>query len=165
VDTETRFVAPLPLPPAQPIRLGIAGADLLLAGRFEQWVPLVMADGASDESAVQLLVDVTSPPGQGGPRPSADLFSFTAKKVEQVAPNAHRARGVLRANGHSRATEVLLHSPVGHTPFLLATFQIERSRFPELWEALEERALSAAASGTKEMRPRAWLRLPDLAAA
>ena len=160
----------LPITPAaqagQSINLRIAGADLLLSGRFEQWAPLALAEG-KDESAVQLLLDVTSTPGgrEGKAKPATELFSFTSTSVESVAPQSYRAKGRLRSHGITRQTEVLLHSPVGHTPFFIMTVPIDRAIFGELWTELEDRAAMTAAGQERDMRPRAWLRAPDLAAA
>jgi hypothetical protein len=91
------------------------------------------------------------------------VLSFTASAVEPAGAQTYRVKGVLRANGISRTTEALVHSPVGHTPFLVLTLSLEPASFAELWEELEGRALVSAAQ--KEMRPRAWLRVPELAAA
>ena len=156
------------VPPAtqqgQSINLRIAGADLLLSGRFEHWVPLALAEG-KDEGAAQLLLDVTSTPrSRSESRPVSELFSFTSTSVEAVAPQSYRAKGRLRSHGITRQTEVLLHSPVGHTPFFIMTVPVDRTHFAELWSELEDRA-AVTVAGDKELRPRAWLRAPELAAA
>ena len=145
-----------------PIGLKIVGGDLLLSGRFEQWVPLAISNEGDGEGAVQLVVDVTShraaKPGAEDP----DLFSYASTRVERVGPQSYRLKGNLRAGEESAPVEALLQSPHAHTPFLVMTFSLDRNRFAPLWEALEGRA---AATGEHEMRPRAWLVAPDLAAA
>jgi hypothetical protein len=157
----------LRLQAVQPINLRIAGADLLLAGRFEQWVPLALAEGKGDgEATAQLLIDVTSTSRaqRKGDKQSADLLSFSATDVELVGPQSYRAKGKLRADGVTRPAEALLHNPAGHTPFLIMTLPIDRAHFAEVWSAFEDRA-AATPAGDREMRPRAWLRAPELAAA
>jgi hypothetical protein len=166
METQALPITP-PTPAGQSINLRIAGADLLLSGRFEQWVPLALAEG-KDESAAQLLLDVTSTPrSREGKtiKPATELFSFTSTSVESVAPQSYRAKGRLRSHGVTRQTEVLLHSPVGHTPFFIMTVPIDREIFGELWTELEDRAAVTAVANDRELRPRAWLRAPELAAA
>jgi hypothetical protein len=161
---ETQAISATPIPtPAQAIGLRIAGADLLLSGRFEQWVPLALAEG-KEEGAVQLLLDVTSTP-RGRRNDGRELFSFSSTEVEAVAPQQYRAKGKLRSGGVTRAAEALLHSPVGHTPFFIMTLPIDRAHFPDLWTEMEDRAAAAQDSADKDLRPRAWLRVPELAAA
>jgi len=161
---ETQAISAMPVAtPVQAIGLRIAGADLLLSGRFEQWVPLAVAESKS-EGAVQVLIDVTST-GRRSESPGRELFTFTSRDVESVAPQQYRAKGQLRADGVSRPAEALLHSPFGHTPFFIMTLPIDREHFPELWTAMEDRAAAAQGNDDKELRPRAWLRVPELAAA
>ena len=164
MDTQAVSATPVPAP-GQAITLRIAGADLLLSGRFEQWVPLAVAESNS-EGAVQLLVDVTSTPrGRRGDVAMPELFSFTSTEVEAVAAQQYRAKGRLKAGGVTRAAEALLHNPVGHNPFFIMTLPIDREHFPALWDHLEDRAAVAQGNVDKELRPQAWLRVPQLAAA
>ena len=145
-----------------PIRLQIAGADLLLSGRFEQWMPVLLSEAQEGPAAVQLLFDVTS---NGSARPESDLFTFKARKVEAVAPQSYKLHGTLASGGVKREVEALLQSPPGHTPFFVILFRLDPAAFPELWSVLEERVAGLEGSGQQELRPRAWLREPALAAA
>ncbi len=147
---------------AATVRLQIAGADLLLSGRFEQWMPVVLTAAEQGPSAVQILFDVTS---NRPARPGKDLFDFKTKSVEAVGPQAYRLKGTLSSGGVRREVEAILQNPPGHTPFFMVLFQIDREVFPDLWETFEEKVLRVEASGQQELRPRAWLREPSLAAA
>jgi hypothetical protein len=145
------------------IRLQIAGADLLLSGRFEHWMPVLLSTG--DESAlaaVQILIDVTS---NRSVRAERDLLAFKARSVEQVGAQAYKLKGSFSAGGVSREIEAVLQSPPGHTPFFVILFRIDPADFPGLWETFEERAARAEATGEEELRPSAWLKAPELAAA
>ena len=144
-----------------PVALKIAGADLLLSGRFAQWVPLVIEEGEG-EGAVQLVVDVTSHRSATPDAEHPDLFSYTATGVERVGPQSYRLTGNLRAGDESAPVEALVQSPHAHTPFLVMTLSLDRERFASLWEVFEGKA---AVNGEHEMRPEAWLVAPDLAAA
>lgn len=148
---------------APPIRLQIAGADLLLAGRFEQWMPVLLGEGEDGAlGAVQILFDVTS---NRSARPGGDLFSFKARSVEAVGPQAYRLKGTLRAGASSGEVEAVLQNPPGHTPFFVILFRMDPAAFPELWTAFEEKVAGVEGSGQQELRPRAWLKEPALAAA
>ena len=147
---------------ARPIRLQIAGADLLLSGRFEQWMPIVLSEEQEGASAVQVLFDVTS---NRSVRARSDLLFFKAKSVQAIGPQSYRLKGTLTADGVKREVEAVLQSPPGHTPFFMILFRLDREAFPALWDAFGDRAARLDASGQQELRPRAWLREPDLAAA
>jgi hypothetical protein len=147
---------------AAPIRLQIAGADVLLSGRFEQWMPVVLSEGQEGPAAVQILFDVTS---NRPARPGNTLFEFKTRSVEPAGPQSYRLKGTLSADGVRRETEAVLQSPPGHTPFFMILFQVEKEAFPQLWSTFEDKAASVEASGQQELRPRAWLWEPELAAA
>jgi hypothetical protein len=145
-----------------PIRLQIAGADLLLSGRFSHWVPVLMSEAQDGTDAVQILFDVTSNRVSG---PGSDLFTFKAKSVESVAAQSYRLKGTLTGGGASGEVEAVLQNPPGHTPFFVMLFRLNSQTFPAIWSALEDRAVGVQASGEQELRPEAWVREPDLAAA
>ncbi len=147
------------------IRLQIAGADLLLSGRFEQWMPVLLSTGDdANLAAVQILFDVTSNRSVA-PRAQGHLLSFKSKSVEAVGKQAYKLVGTLRAGGVSKEVEALLQNPPGHTPFFVILFRIDPQAFPGLWETLETRAAGLEEGSQEELRPRAWLRAPELAAA
>lgn len=167
MQPQTAAPAPAPRPVIPPVHLRIAGANLLLSGRFEQWVPLVMTAGQQGETegAAQILVDVTSTARDQGRARPADLLTFRARSVEQTGPQVYQAKGTLNARGATGPATAVLQSPEGHTPFLLVTLSFDRERFGELWQGLEDRVLAGNEGGKSEVRPRAWLRAPELAAA
>jgi hypothetical protein len=153
------------------IELRIAGADLLLAGRFLHWTPVTLIHGKGDEGLAQVLVDVTS--NRTAPkrtsRTGRPLFEFRAKSVKAAGRQTYRMTGAMKvttAEGtESGEVSAVLESPQGHTPFFAITFTIDKAKFAGLWSAFEERAAHAIASGQDELRPWAWLREPVLAAA
>lgn len=154
---------------AGPIRLQIAGGDLLLAGRFAHWLPLIVADGKEGEGAVQILFDVTSNRTRALVEADAgekeELFSFEATEVMRPSDQQYKIKGRLHAEGQTREVEAMLQSPAAHTPFFVMMFRIDKERFPGLWETLGDSADQALDRGQKELRPWAWLRAPQLAAA
>jgi hypothetical protein len=147
---------------AAPIRLQIAGADLLLSGRFSHWVPVLMSEAQDGSDAVQILFDVTS--NRAGAK-GTDLFTFKTKSVEPMAAQSYKLKGTLTGGGASGEVEAVLQNPPGHTPFFVMLFRLNREAFPEIWSALEDHAAGVQASGEQELRPQAWVREPDLAAA
>jgi hypothetical protein len=147
------------------IGLQVAGGDLLLRGRFSQWVPMVITNSPQNDGAqatAQILFDVTSNRSAPPVRGEHDLFSFKASEVEALAPHTYRLKGQLRADGRARTVEAVLQTPAAHTPFCVVTFPIDRERFPGLWATLEERV---SRTGQDELRPFAWPRAPELASA
>jgi hypothetical protein len=147
---------------ARPIRLQIAGADLLLSGRFEQWMPVLLSEEQQGVGAAQVLFDVTS---NRSIQAKDDLFAFKAMSVEAIGPQSYRLKGTLTAEGVKGDVEAILQNPPGHTPFFVILFRLDREAFPGLWGTLEDKAARVEASGQQELRPRAWLREPELAAA
>ena len=161
---ETQISSPNPPVAAAPrsVSIQVAGGDLLLRGRFRQWLPLVLADGGADgKGTAQILFDVTSTGAAPGPR-EPDLFTFTSASVSPLGEQSYKVKGQLRSEGHTRTVEAVLQSPPAHTPFFVILFPIERETFPELWATLEARV---ARTEQQELRPQAWLRAPELAAA
>ena len=152
----------------QAIRLDIAGADLLLTGTFEQWVPLVM-EGLREERPVQLLVDVTSSSSSSNSALAAntngELFAFEAKAIKRAQPSGHRVKGILTYGTQQAEAEVFLQAPAAHSPFALLSFDLPNSNFESLWKALGKRADAQAAFGGTEVRAQGWLRPPTVAAA
>lgn len=146
------------------IGIQVVGGDLLLRGRFAQWMPLVIANAPQNDAqaTAQILFDVTSHRTEASTKEDPDLFSFRATSVKRVAPQAYKVKGQLRSGGESRQVEAFLQSPAAHTPFFVITFPIEREGFAALWDTLEQRV---ARPGQTELRPEAWLREPELAAA
>lgn len=167
METQTAsqtVVAPHP----EAIELRVVGADLLLAGRFLHWMPVTLISGNNNEGMAQLLFDVTSnraaPKGRTTP-----LFEFKTTSVKAAGPQAYRLKGTLKV-GTGVSAEVgdidaTLESPRDHTPFFAMTFTLDRTKFESLWTAFEEKAASVIAKGQEELRPWAWLREPQLAAA
>jgi hypothetical protein len=145
-----------------PIRLSLAGDELMVSGRFDHWAPLALEGGPTGDGAAQIFFDVT---GMAGPRDLDDeLFSYAAHGVQKIGTLAYAAKGVMKRGDVEIPVEAVVQTPAAHTPFLVVTFSIPRETFPELWDQLA--AMVAAQQDTSiNMSPRAWLRAPTLAAA
>jgi hypothetical protein len=143
------------------IDLSIRGADLLLAGKFEHWVPLSLETGGKHGEA-QIVFDVTSP----GPAndTGGEVFSFVSTKARQVADGTYLAQGTMRRGDVERASRAMVQAPAAHSPFAVVTFQVAETVFPEVWEELSARVASQQEPNA-EVRPRAWLLAPVVAAA
>jgi hypothetical protein len=142
------------------VQLSITSKDLVIAGRFDHWLPVAM-EGNGAEGAVQVLFDVT---GLSTRQEDGELFSFEATKVKRVNAQSFAVTGLLKQGEVERTVEALVQTPMAHTPFVAITFPLDATAFPELWGDL-----SALVSGHNDnavpMSPRAWLRAPALAAA
>jgi hypothetical protein len=149
----------------RPINLKVAGADLLLSGRFDHWRPVGVSNWEDGRASAHLLFDATATAGRAATRNNPDLLSFVAKTVEPVDPNTYKAKGALRADGRQRMVDAIIQTPTGHSPFFFLTLGLEREVFSGLWTELQVLASQTVTGGEAEMRPRAWLRLPVLAAA
>lgn len=134
---------------------------MLLAGKFEHWVPLSLETGGKHGEA-QIVFDVTSP----GPAndTGGEVFSFVCDNARRVADGTYLARGTMRRGDVQRASRAMVQAPAAHSPFAVVTFQVAETVFPEVWEELSARV--ASQEGAKgEVRPRAWLLPPAVAAA
>lgn len=165
MEMSTTKTLPPVASPAAAIELRIGGADLLLAGRFLHWMPVTLIHGKDNEGLAQVLFDVTSNRAADDDRGARPLLQFHATSVKSTGPQSYRLKGRIKAGTLSSETEALLESPRGHTPFFAITFTIDREKFADLWSAFEDRAADAVAAGEQELRPWAWVREPQLAAA
>lgn len=143
-------------PPADPLWLSINGEELMLAGRFDHWVPVAIEEGGT-EGAVRMFIDVTGM-AAAEPHPAGVLFSFTARTVERVGPFAWVATGLLRRGNRQRRVKALIQVPAAHGPFVAMTFNIDRERFADVWGTVA--GLLAGRREGEHMAPRAWLRAP-----
>jgi hypothetical protein len=142
------------------IELSIRGKDLMLSGKFQHWVPLALQTGGK-QSEAQLLIDVTSP---GPANDTAELFSFASDRVKRVGEGAYLVKGVLREGDLQCPADAMVLAPAAHSAFASITFQVDEATFPEIWRELSAR-LAVEHGGDVEVRPRAWLVAPALAAA
>jgi hypothetical protein len=143
------------------IRLAINSKELMVAGRFDHWLPVAM-EGNGAESAAQLFFDIT---GMARRPDDEELFSFEATKVKRAGDLAFIATGTLRQGETERTVEAVIQTPMAHTPFLAITFPLEQSAFPEIWADLAALVAGPRPEGGVQMTPRAWLRVPTLATA
>jgi hypothetical protein len=159
IPTPPVAAAPVVGPPRF-IDLSIRGGELLLAGRFEHWVPMALESGGKRHEA-QVVFDVTS---TGPANDTADVFSFVSNKVRRTAPGTYLARGTMRRGDVERPSSATVQAPAAHSPFAVVTFEVDEAAFPELWGELSARVASQDGSNA-EVRPRAWLLTPVVAAA
>lgn len=150
----------------RPIRLRIAGADLLLNGRFDNWKSAMTTIQDLDRAAVQLIVDATSshaPRAEEAP----DLLSFESKKVRRTKKGTYQVEGTLEADGRRGSLDVVVEVPPSHSAFFAVSFIAEREAFGDSWADLVDVG-GAALEGEANQAPmnaQAWLRVPVLAAA
>jgi polyisoprenoid-binding protein YceI len=146
------------------IEVDIAGADLMLRGRFSDWESGLALGPDLDRVGVRVAVDATSA-RQGGD--TARLFSFRSRRVEATDPGSYRAHGTFTGPGGSKPLEVVVETPPGHTPLFLLSFAAERSDFGEGWHDLIQNAVPFAgvADGEPARPAFGWLTPPVLAAA
>jgi hypothetical protein len=142
------------------VRLAIRSKELMVAGRFDHWVPVAM-EGNGAEGAAQLFFDVT---GMTSRPEDAELFSFESTQVKRVGELAFVATGTLQQGDVERTVDAVVQTPMAHTPFLAITFPVDETVFPDVWSDLSD-LVSALPDGNSQMGPRAWLRAPTLAAA
>jgi hypothetical protein len=141
------------------IGLAISGAELLLKGRFDHWVPVAAEGTTADEGAVQIFFDVT---GVARRQDRDELFAFQASDVDRLGPFAYIANGIMTKGDAREPMEAVIQTPPAHTPFIIITFSVDRRAFPGIWNEL---SLVAASRDEKnsQLHPRAWLRPPTLA--
>ena len=149
---------------AEGIELRIGGADLLLAGRFHHWMPVTLINGKDDEGLAQVLFDVTSNRAAPGRRPARSV-RVSCDVGQEHGAAVVQLKGRIKAGIFSGRCRSVAGKPARHTPFFAITFTIDREKFADLWTAFEDRAATAIANGEEELRPWAWLREPQLAAA
>jgi len=142
------------------VNLSIRSKDLLVAGRFDHWLPVAL-EGNGAEGAAQLFFDVT---GMAGKTDAGELFSFESTQVRRLGELAFVATGTLQRGDVKRTVDVMVQTPMAHTPFFAVTFPVDETIFPEVWSDLSA-LIAARHDGDTQMTPRAWLRAPRLASA
>jgi hypothetical protein len=152
--------------PRRSLTLDIAGADLMLRGRFTVWESGLLLGPDLDHAGVRLAVDVTSASGVAQDE-DAPLFSFRSRSVEPAGPGTFRADGVLTGARGPRALAVTVETPPGHTPLAVLSFAADREDFGEGWAELIRNTdpFKEGKDGEPVRLAHAWLTAPVLAAA
>jgi hypothetical protein len=145
--------------PLPSIDLAIRSKDLMLAGKFQNWMPVALETGGK-QSQAQVLFDVTS---AGPANDAGELFSFVSRDVRRTGPGLYRAKGTLREGDIERPADAIVQVPAEHSPFAAVTFDIDQASFPDVWRELSARV--AAAGPNAELRPQRWVVVPTLSAA
>jgi hypothetical protein len=141
------------------IQLDIHGGEVVLAGKFGHWLPVSLQTGGPDSEA-QVVFDVTSP---GPANDVGQVFSFTSSEVKRTGKGTYLATGTMRRGDITRDAQAVLQTPLAHSPFAAVTFHVDEGAFPEVWSELSARVADPV--DETEVRPWAWLRPPELAAA
>jgi len=147
------------------VELDVAGADLMLRGRFADWDSSLALGSNLDHVGVQLAIDATSASSDAE---SPSLFSFRSRSVElDSTPGCYRARGVLTGPSGSKPLDVEIKTPPGHSALFVLSFTADRSDFGDGWRNLIEKTdtWGRPAEGEPARQAYAWLLPPVLAAA
>jgi hypothetical protein len=144
------------------IRIAINGKELMLAGRFNHWVPVAVEGGTGGESAVQLFFDVTS---LARTDEQDELFSFTSTSVKRIGDLAFVVKGTMKQGEVERNVDAVVQTPLAHTPFVAITLPFEEEAFPEIWSDMAALVSARVDGESAQMHPSAWLKAPTLATA
>jgi hypothetical protein len=146
------------------VDLDIAGADFMLAGHFADWESGLTVGPDLDRVNVRLAIDATS---AREAEPGESLFSFRSREVEVTGPAAYRAVGTFTGPLGSRALEMTIESPLGHTALVVASFAARRQDFGDGWHDLIANVVPFVgdADGAPTRQAHAWLIPPALGAA
>lgn len=146
------------------IALDVAGADLMLRGRFSDWESGLSSGPDLDKVRVRLAIDATSVAGDD----TEPLFTFHSRRVELTGPGTYLAQGTFRRpDGEARDVEVTVEAPPGHTPLFVVSFAADKSDLGDGWSRLVENVIpfTSVEDGQPVRQAHAWLTTPVLAAA
>ena len=146
------------------VDLDIAGSDLMLAGHFSDWESGLTVGPDLDRVNVRLAIDATS---SREADVGKSLFSFHSRTVEALGPASYRAVGTFTGPLGSRALEMTIESPLGHTALVIASFAAQRQEFGEGWHDLIANVVPFVGDGegAPARQAHAWLIPPALGAA
>lgn len=150
--------------PRRSVDLDISGGEFMLQGHFSDWESALAVGPDLDHVNVRLAIDATSARDRG---PGRSLFSFHSRQVEPTGPASYRAFGTFTGPGGSRATEIAIESPLGHTALIILTFNAKRQDFGTGWHDLIANVVPFvdAEEGVPTRPAHAWLVPPPLGAA
>jgi hypothetical protein len=145
------------------VDLDIAGGELMLAGHFSDWESGLTVGPDLDRVNVRLAIDATSSREPDG----KSLFSFHSRQVELTGPASYRAVGTFTGPLGSRALDMTIESPLGHTALVIASFAAQRQEFGEGWHDLIANVVPFVGDGegAPTRQAHAWLIPPALGAA
>jgi hypothetical protein len=146
------------------VDLDIAGGELMLAGHFSDWESGLAVGPDLDRVNVRLAIDATSSRERDAGK---SLFSFHSRQVELMGPASYRAVGTFTGPLGSRALEMSIESPLGHTALVVASFAAQRQEFGEGWHDLIANVVPfvGEGEGAPMRQAHAWLIPPALGAA
>lgn len=159
------------------IDLAITGDELMLSGRFTDWESRVSMGPDLDQLFVRLAIDATSVGNTVGSAPESAasdgasdeqpvLFSFHGRQASLVSSGVYQVTGEFIGPTVTRELQVQLETPVAHSAMLVLSFDARKSDFGRDWTKLLSNVVpfGARADGSPAYA-RAWMTLPDLAAA
>jgi hypothetical protein len=151
-------------PARRSIDLDIAGEEFMLQGRFSDWESGLAFGPDLDRVSVRLVIDATSARATVTEGPS--LFAFHSRTVEATGEGAYRAIGTFTGPTGSKAVELYVESPLGHTAVAVVTFSAKKQDFGDGWRDLIENVVPFVEGPEGPVRPaHAWLVPPSLASA
>jgi hypothetical protein len=156
------------------IDLDITGADLMLSGRFQDWDSGVTMGPDLDQLQVRLAVDATSAAQRLIAAPSQKLseppplFAYRGRDVTSVSAGVFQVDGELTSVTGVRPMQMLVETPIQHSPVFLLSFQAKKSDLGPGWTHLLSNVVPFTRRSDDEspaMPAHAWLTMPTLAAA
>lgn len=137
----------------------------MLQGRFSDWESGLAYGPDLDRVNVRLIIDATSVRDGGGDGPS--LFAFHGRTVEPNGEGMYRVIGTFTGPVGSKAMELQIESPIGHTAVVVLSLSAKKQDFGDGWHELIENAVpTVEGAEAGPLRPaHAWLITPSLASA
>jgi hypothetical protein len=164
--TRRPLAAPAATPPLRrSIDLDVAGEDLMLKGRFSDWESGLALGPDLDQAGVRLAIDATS--AASDPAEAPPLLAFSSRDVQPAGTGTYRAVGTLTGARGERPLEVMIETPIGHTPLFVLSFVAEKQDLGDGWHDLMQNVIPfpTGGEGDAQRAARAWLVPPVLAAA
>ena len=112
-------------PGRRSIELDVAGGGLLLRGRFSDWESGLTLGPDLDKAGVRLAIDATS--AAGAADEEDPLFTFHSRTVEPADDGTFVARGTFTRSAVSKAVEMTVETPPGHTALFVLSFAADKS--------------------------------------
>jgi polyisoprenoid-binding protein YceI len=151
------------------IDLEIHGKGLMLSGRFGAWQSRLVLGPDLDDVGLHLFVDSTSVRNDRDVDARDKLFTFRSHDVVSLGKGKYRVMGDFTSAETTRALEMAVETPLGHTPHIVLSFDAEKKDFGAHWDSLVENATLFGKASDDEEGPHreavGWLRIPAIAAA
>jgi len=151
------------------IDLEIHGKGLFLSGTFGAWQSRLVLGPDLDDVGINLFVDTTSARAARDVAGHDRLFSFRSHDVVSLGKGKYRVLGDFTSAVKTRALELDVETPLGHTPHIVLSFAAEKNDFGPNWTSLVDNATLFGKADDADAGPRreaaGWLTVPAVAAA